>query len=49
MINISLTTLLTTASTGGGVLVDAINLHYLVKENKSTHSSDSNSSSKKKS
>ena len=49
MINISLTTLLTTASIGGGALVDAINLHYLVKEDKSTHSSDSNSSSKKKS
>ena len=49
MINISLGTLLTTASIGGGALVDAINLHYLVRENKSTHLSDSNSSGKKKS
>ena len=48
MINISLTTLLTTASIGGGALVDAINLHYLVKENKSA-GQDSNSFSAKKS
>ena len=34
---------------GGGALVDAINLHYLVKENKSVHLSDINYYSKAKS
>ena len=45
MINISLGILLTTVSIGGGeALVDAINLHYLVKKNKIVHPMRSSSS-----